>query len=150
VVVSGVVGLAGVGAAVWTSARSRDDGHRHDWEARIADRREQTYERLLRHAIHLSAAYKQPDPKNGVSGNGAASLEAIAAEVPRLHLYGSDRMQAAYEKWALAVNAYRTASETRADPLVVSVALEGIGKALNEMTKLAAQEIRVPTPPAGT
>ena len=144
VVASGSVALAGVGAAAWTSARARDREHRAERARRLTDRRERAYEEVLRVAVRLTAAYRRTNQGNGFA-RISPSLDTLPAEVPGLFLYGSDRMQAAYDHWVLALGAYRTANETKADPLVVSVALEGIGKALDEMTRQAAHELGAPS-----
>src|SRR5438067_10692721 len=101
VVVSGAVGLSGVGAAVWTSARARDRDLRLERERRLADRREHAYEHVLRVAVHLSAAYRRTEAGNGFARISPA-LDTLPAEVPGLFLYGSERMHAAYDSWVLA------------------------------------------------
>jgi hypothetical protein len=144
VIVSGSVGLAGVGAAAWSTARARDRELRAEQQRRLTDRREHAYDQVLRVAVRLSAAYRRTSVGNGFA-RISPPLDTLPAEVPGLFLYGSDRMQAAYDHWVLALGAYRTANETKADPLVVSVALEGIGKALDEMTRQAAHELGAPS-----
>lgn len=106
-VTTAVVGLAGIGATLWTQKRGRENTLAVAAQNRILDRKRAAYERLLTQAIHTTEFVGGADiiwQRNAQPPD--VDFESFDAWLV-LDLYASPKFLAGYRAWSEAVERLR-------------------------------------------